>query len=271
MEQLADWAAESLSLLRKKKPLVHYITNYVAANFAASALLTAGASPVMACAKEEVEDVVMMAGALALNIGVPTREKLSAMLAAGLKANEKGIPAVLDPVGSGGASFRTAAARRLIDNIDFMAIRGNPSEIFSLVFDNAETRGVDTRLCVEDISGKAPSIARKLKTTIAITGRVDFVTDGDRIVRISNGSEFFCRVTGAGCAVTGILAAFLSVAPEDPVIASASALSYFGVAGEIAEKKCGGPGTFIPCFLDALCNVTPEHLKKEAKIITINL
>ncbi len=267
MEKLIDKAAESLASIRKQRPLIHYITNPVAANFAANALLAAGASPVMAQAEEEVGEIVSMADALALNIGVPTSGKISAMLCAGMKANEKGIPAVFDPVGSGGATFRTAAARQMIDRIDFGAIRGNPSEIFSLVSGGAKTRGVDTRLSVEDVSGTAPAIARKLETTIAITGNVDFITDGDRIVRVSNGSTFFGRVTGAGCALTGIMAAFLSVDP-DPVSASASALSYFGVAGEMAEKECKGPGSFVSCFLDALCNIAPEDLKKKAKVWT---
>ncbi len=265
MEKLVEKASESLALMRGKKPLVHYITNFVVVNFAANALLAAGASPVMAYAEEEVGEIVSMADALGLNIGAPTREKISAMICAGKRANEKPIPAVLDPVGSGGASFRTAAARRLIESVDFSAIRGNPSEIFSLASDEAKTRGVDTRLSVEDVSETATDLARKLKTTIVVTGDVDLITDGDRIVRVSNGSAFFGRVTGAGCAVTGIIAAFLSVDP-DPVGACASALSYFGVAGEMAEKESNGPGSFVPCFLDALCNLSPEDMKKKSKI-----
>jgi hydroxyethylthiazole kinase len=266
MSELAEKAAQNLHLLRKEKPLVHNITNLVVMNVTANALLAMGASPVMAHSQNEVWEMVTLSGALVLNIGTLSEEWLESMLRAGQRAMELNIPIVLDPVGSGATTFRTASAQKLVERIDFRVIRGNPSEILSLHHQDSRTKGVDALHNVDDAAITAKVLARKLKTTLAVTGPIDLVTDGERIVRILNGHPFMSYITGSGCMATAIIAAFLAV-DADAVSATCSALSFFGLAGEIAGSDSFGPGTFMVRLLDALYNITPESLENGARII----
>jgi hydroxyethylthiazole kinase len=266
MSNLAEKAARNLNLLRQKKPLIHNITNLVVMNVTANALLAMGASPVMAHAKNEVREMVTLAGALVLNIGTLSDEWVASMLMAGEKASELNIPVILDPVGSGATAFRTASAQKLIEKINIRVIRGNPSEVLSLGYEDSKTKGVDSLHTVDDAAITAKILAQQLKITLAVTGPTDLVTDGGRIFRILNGHPLMGRITGSGCMATAIIAAFLAV-DEDAVIASATALSFFGLAGEIAGSESIGPGTFMVRLLDALYNITPEVLEKGARII----
>jgi hydroxyethylthiazole kinase len=219
MSELAEKAAQNLHLLRKEKPLVHNITNLVVMNVTANALLAMGASPVMAHSQNEVREMVTLSGALVLNIGTLSEEWLESMLRAGQRAMELNIPIVLDPVGSGATTFRTASAQKLVERIDFRVIRGNPSEILSLHHQDSRTKGVDALHNVDDAAITAKVLARKLKTTLAVTGPIDLVTDGERIIRILNGHPFMSYITGSGCMATAIIAAFLAV-DADAVSAS---------------------------------------------------
>jgi hydroxyethylthiazole kinase len=265
MSKLVEKAGQNLNLLRQMKPLIHNITNMVVMNVTANALLAMGASPVMAHAKNEVREMVTLAGALVLNLGTLSEEWVAAMLMAGEKARELNIPVILDPVGSGATSFRTASAQKLIDKINIRVIRGNPSEILSLSRKSSKTKGVDSLHTVDDAAITAKVLAKQLKTTLAVTGPTDFVTDGGRIIRVLNGHPLMSRITGSGCMATAIIAAFLAV-DSDAVSAAATALSYFGLAGEIAGSNSLGPGTFMVHLLDALYSITPEELVKGARI-----
>jgi len=264
-EAIAQKAAENLEAIRKNKPLIHNITNYVVMNVTANALLACGASPVMAHASEEVEEMVSLAGALVLNIGTLTPVWVDAMITAGRQANKRDVPIILDPVGSGATRLRTASARRLMDDLSIRVIRGNASEILSLAKEDSQTKGVDSIHRVEEAETVARTLARDLKTTLAITGRVDLVTDGDRILRVSNGHELMGFVTGTGCTATALIGAFLSV-DTNPLSATASALAYFGLAGETAASVSKGPGSFQIALLDALYHMTPDRLRNGARI-----
>ena len=264
-DNLAQKAAINLIRLREKKPLIHNITNFVVMNFTANALLAFGASPVMAHALEEVEEMVTYAGALVLNIGTLTRTWAEAMLKAGKRANELGIPIVLDPVGAGATAFRTDTAMRLIRDLSISVIRGNASEVLSLAEKDSRTKGVDTVHGVDEAEGAAVSLSRKLGATLAITGPVDLVTDGTRILRVQNGHEQMGNVTGTGCVASALIGAFLAV-DEDRLEATGTSLAAYGLAGEKAAGESKGPGSFHPALLDALFNLDTESLQKGLRI-----
>ena len=264
---MAQKAAENLKRIREKKPLVHNITNYVVMNYTANALLACGASPVMAHAVGEVEEMVSLAGALVLNIGTLSPPWIEAMFKAGKRANALRVPVILDPVGSGATRLRTDSAKQLIEGVSIQVIRGNASEILSLAGEKSEsqTKGVDSVHTVDQVAETAKVLAKELKTTLAITGAVDLITDGKRICRVMNGHEMMSHVTGTGCTATVMIGAFLAVCP-DSVEAATTGLSYFGLAGEKAAAKTSGPGSFQIALLDALYEMKEEDLRAGAKI-----
>jgi hydroxyethylthiazole kinase len=247
---------ETLRTLRERKPLVHNITNYVVMNETANALLALGALPVMAHAREEVEEMVGLAGALAINIGTLSPHWVDAMLAAGKAANERGIPVVLDPVGAGATAYRTETARRILDEVDVTVLRGNVGEVATLVGVSAEVRGVESIAAGGDPSELAREAARTLEVVASVTGPVDHVSDGEREVRVANGDAMLATVTGTGCMATAITAAFLASA-ADPLDAAAQALQAFGIAGEDAARGAAGPGSFHVALYDALAALDP--------------
>jgi hydroxyethylthiazole kinase len=265
MTNLSDRAAENLARLREKKPLIHNITNYVVMNYTANALLAMGASPVMAHAQNEVEDMVSFAGALVLNIGTLTDDWIASMVKAGKKASTQGTPIILDPVGSGATPLRTNSAKQIIDQTKISVIRGNASEILSLRHENSQTKGVDSVHSVDEATDTARILAEELQTTLAITGPIDLITDGRRVVRVANGHPLMGYVTGTGCTATTAIGAFLAV-DKDPVSATATALAFFGLAGEVAGQAASAPGSFMIQLLDALYTITPESLKAGCKI-----
>jgi hydroxyethylthiazole kinase len=265
MTTLSDKAAENLSLLREKKPLIHNITNFVVMNYTANALLAMGASPVMAHAQNEVEDMVSFAGALVLNIGTLTDDWIASMVKAGIKASTMGTPIILDPVGSGATPLRTNSAKQIIDQTKISVIRGNASEILSLRHEDSKTKGVDSVHSVDEAADTARILAEELQTTLAITGPVDLVTDGQRVIRVSNGHPLMGYVTGTGCTATTAIGAFLAV-DSDPVTATATALAFFGLAGEVAGQAAPAPGSFMIQLIDALYTITPDELRNGCRI-----
>lgn len=258
-------AADNLAQVRATKPLVHNITNYVVMNFTANVLLAAGAAPVMAHAENEVEEMVAFAKALVLNIGTLDDAWIAAMLKAGRRASALGVPIVLDPVGAGATKLRTEAARRILGETRVTLVRGNASEILALGGGAAKTRGVDAADSVDAAAERAGALARELGVPVAITGAVDYVTDGRRVVRVANGHPLMGIVTGTGCGATAIVAAFAGV-EADPVSAAATALAYYGLAGEYAADGAAGPGSFAVRFLDALHGLTLDEVRHGGKI-----
>jgi hydroxyethylthiazole kinase len=264
---MAQKTAENLRRVRERKPLVHNITNYVVMNYTANALLACGASPVMAHAAEEVEEMVSLAGALVLNIGTLSLPWIEAMHKAGKRANALHVPVILDPVGAGATRLRTDSAKRLIEELSITVIRGNASEILSLVGEKSasRTKGVDSVHTVDQVRETAMVLAKELRTTLAITGAVDLITDGERTCRVMNGHEMMSHVTGTGCTATVMIGAFLAVDPN-PLEAATTGLSYFGLAGEKAAAKSSGPGSFQIALLEALYEMKEEELRAGAKI-----
>jgi hydroxyethylthiazole kinase len=233
--------------LRERKPLVHQITNYVVMNETANATLALGALPVMAHAREEVEEMVALAGALVLNIGTLSPQWVEAMIAAGKAANANGVPVVLDPVGAGATRYRTDTAKRTLVGVD------------------AEVRGVES-FAGGDAAEVAKLAGRNLGLVASVTGVVDHVSDGERVLAVANGHELLARVTGTGCMSSAITACFLAVKPDETLDAAAEALGAFGVAGEDAAKDAKGPGTFHVNLYDALAALDPAALDRRVRI-----
>ena len=256
----------TLKGLRQQKPLVHQITNYVVMNETANATLALGALPVMAHAREEVEEMVGLAGALVLNIGTLSPHWVDAMLLAGRVANERGIPVVLDPVGAGATRYRTETARRLLDEVDVTVVRANQGEIATLLGVAAEVRGVESIGVDANPADLARRAAVALDTVASVTGPVDHVSDGERVLAVANGHELLAAVTGTGCMSSAITGCFLAVKGEAPVEAAAEALAAFGVAAEAAAADAGGPGSFHVGLYDALAALAPETLDGQARI-----
>ena len=252
-----------LTRIRGGNPLVHNITNYVVMNFTANTLLAMGASPVMAHAPNEVEEMVSLARALVINIGTLSDPWIEAMLLAGRKANAKGLPIVFDPVGSGATSLRTATTRRIVRELKLAIIRGNASEILSIGSSGTVTKGVDSLHDVDQVAEMAKATARQTGAVVAVTGKVDLITDGTRVIRCRNGHALMGRVTGTGCAATATIAAFAAVTP-DAIDAAAAGLAFFGLAGEMAAATAQSPGSFMIALIDALYNMTPDELQARA-------
>ncbi|HSC91186.1 MAG TPA: hydroxyethylthiazole kinase [Gaiellaceae bacterium] len=256
----------TLRELRERRPLVHNITNYVVMNETANALLALGALPVMAHAREEVEEMVALAGALAINIGTLSPPWVEAMLVAGRAANARGIPVVLDPVGAGATRYRTETAKRILDEVDVTVLRGNAGEVATLVGVDAEVRGVESIATAGDPAELAREASRALGLVASVTGPVDHVSAGDGVVTVANGHELLAAVTGTGCMSTAITAAFLAAKPAEPLAAAAEALAAFGVAGEDAARDATGPGSFHVGLYDALAALDPASLDERARI-----
>ena len=257
--------APVLGRIRQQRPLVHHITNMVVMNDTANITLAIGAAPVMAHALEEVEEMVKLARALVLNIGTLTPEQIEAMVRAGKRANELGIPIVLDPVGAGATSLRTQSALRLLRELDISVIRGNASEVGTLVGVAAETRGVDSISLTGDREAVASRAAREFGCTAAITGARDVITDGERLARVDNGHPLLAAITGSGCMATTLVAAFLAV-EADAWLATTAALVAMGLAGEMAAPRASGPGTFRSHLLDAVAVLDEEAMVSGQKV-----
>jgi hydroxyethylthiazole kinase len=258
---------EARANLREKSPLIHNITNWVVTNLTANVILCVGASPVMAHAREEVAQMASYAGALVLNIGTLTSELIEAMIIAGKSANDHGVPVLLDPVGAGATAMRTDSCLRILDEVDVSIIRGNAAEVMAIIGEEAEIRGVDSLTDSESAENAAKKLAVKRSATVAVTGKTDIITDGDRTYRASNGHPLLGRVTGTGCSATATIGCFASVI-EDRTQAAACALSYFGMAGEKAAAKHSAPGSFAVSLLDSLYDLSDAEIKEMAKIET---
>jgi hydroxyethylthiazole kinase len=263
---LTPQPGETLRALRERRPLVHQITNYVVMNETANATLALGALPVMAHAPQEVEEMVGLAGALVLNIGTLSDHWIEAMLAAGHAAGERGVPVVLDPVGAGATAYRTDTASRILDTGDVTVVRGNAGEIATLVGVEAEVRGVESIAAGGEPAELAREAARALGCVAAVTGPVDHVSDGERVLAVANGHELLATVSGTGCMATAITGCFLAVRPDAPLEAAAEALAAFGVAGEDAAADAKGPGSFHVGLYDALYALDPDSLDARANI-----
>lgn len=264
------WAhrtAELLEAVRARAPLVQCITNTVVQNVTANVLLALGASPAMVDVPTEAGPFARVADALLVNTGTPHAEPRVAALEAVHAARDAGTPWVLDPVAVGSLPVRTALARDLLA-LHPTVLRGNASEVLALLGDSAGGRGVDSTVGTED--ARVASVAasdRRLVAAVAVSGAVDLlVAPGIGVVRVANGTDLLTRITGGGCALGAVVAAFTSVAPADAGAAAVAATAVHTIAAELAARDAGGPGTFQPLFLDRLASLTPEDVVREARI-----
>ncbi|MGD1841118.1 MAG: hydroxyethylthiazole kinase [Thermonemataceae bacterium] len=242
---------ESLTKIKNEAPLVHNITNYVVMNNTANALLAIGASPVMAHALEEVEEIVSIAASLVINIGTLSKPWIAAMLQAAEKAKALQKPFVLDPVGAGASRLRTQTCWQLMDTYTPTVIRGNASEIMALASEAVETKGVDSTHSSERALQAAQQLALKLGNVVVISGAIDYITNGKETIEVHHGSPLMTKVTGMGCTATALIGAFVAVSPE-VLTAAAQAMLLMGKAGELTAEKVTGPGSFQAHFLDTL-------------------
>ena len=253
----------SLTELRRRSPLVHNITNYVVMNNTANALLALGASPVMAHALEEVEEMVDIADALVLNIGTLSKHWVDAMFKAAQRARERGIPVILDPVGAGATTYRTGTSHRLIRSVPPSIIRGNASEILALGHKEGNTKGVDSADSSVNTIACAQSLNRTLGSVICVSGATDYIISGNDMVEIRNGHPMMQRVTGLGCTASALCGAF--AATEDNASAAAHAMALMGIAGEMAAEKAEGPASLQSRFIDILYSITESDIGKNLK------
>ncbi|VVT52591.1 Hydroxyethylthiazole kinase (EC [Kosakonia radicincitans] len=242
--------AHALQQFRRHSPLVHCMTNDVVQTFTANVLLALGASPAMVIDRDEAQQFSAIADALLINVGTLTRERADAMLAAVESANASGKPWTLDPVAVGALTFRTQFCQQLLA-LHPAAIRGNASEILALAGVSAGGRGVDTTDTTSNALPAAQALARQTGAVVAVTGEVDYVTDGRRTLMVTGGDVLMTRVVGTGCALSAVAAASCAL-QGDRLVNVAAACAWFGLAGSLAVANSNGPGSFTPAFLDAL-------------------
>lgn len=261
--------------VREKHPLVHNITNYVTVNDVANILLACGGSPIMADDSGEVEDITSICQGLNINIGTLNKNTIPSMFLAGKKANVLGHVVLLDPVGAGASGLRTKTANELVRDIKFTVIRGNISEIRTLMEGTGNTKGVDADLAdavteenLDETIGKLKAFSEATGSVIAVTGAIDLVADSEKCYVIRNGKPEMGAITGTGCQLSGMMTAFLCANAEQPLEAAAAAVCAMGIAGEIGFehlKEGAGNSTYRNRIIDAIYHMDGNTLEERAK------
>lgn len=269
-----------LEAVRGKGPLIHNITNYVTVNDCANILLACGASPIMSDDCGEVEEITAICGGLNINIGTLNKDTIPSMFLAGKKANELGHVVILDPVGAGASALRTETAKRLLDEIEFSAIRGNISEIKTLALGAGSTKGVDadvadavTEETLANVIAFAQDFSKTTGAVIAITGAIDIVANGERAFVIRNGHPMMARITGSGCMLTAMTAAYITASPENVFEATAASICAMGICGEKAfetmEQNKAGNSSYRNYLIDEIYKLTAKDLDEGAKYMLV--
>ena len=256
---------ENLGRIRARSPLVQNITNYVVMNPTANALLSIGASPIMAHEQQELDDLLGIVQALVLNIGTLDMDWEDSMREAGGIARDKGVPTVLDPVGAGASALRTRVSSELLHGARPCVVRGNASEIMALAGADAATKGVDSTAGSDAAEDWARRLASNNGLVVSVSGAVDYVTDGEREARVYGGHSMMPLVTGMGCTATALTGAFVAVA-DDPFDAARDAMVAMAAAGMRAGKDAKGPGSFQWRFLDELYTLDPVDARERVRI-----
>lgn len=252
-----------LQQMRATPPLVHNITNFVAMNVMANVLLAVGASPAMVHAREEVAEFAALAQALTVNIGTVDPTWGEAMIEAAEVMNRLGRPWVFDPVGVAATQLRQDLSQRILA-LKPTVVRGNASEILTLAGLSGSAQGVDSGDQVDAAIAAAQQLAQQTGGVVAVSGPVDYVTDGAQAFRVANGHPLMGRITVMGCSLNGVIAAFCVNQP--PLEATVAAMACYGLAGEVAAQSAQGPGSFQPAFLDALAAQTPNDVNLGAQV-----
>jgi hydroxyethylthiazole kinase len=256
---------ELLERVRRQSPMVHHLTNWVTIYDCAQIVKTLGASPVMAHAAEEAAEMAALASALALNIGTLTPEMVEAMKLAAARANQKGIPVVLDVCGVGATALRDRKALELLEQVKISIVKGNASEIARVSGVNVRTKGVDATEVGADLAALAQELAARRSLTVVITGQTDIVADAQGISRVHNGHERMTSVVGTGCMATSVIAAFAAV-EADWRRAAACGLACYEIAAELAARQTTGPASFKSALIDCLYNLDRATVEQMQRI-----
>jgi hydroxyethylthiazole kinase len=256
--------ADALSALRDKPPLVQCLTNTVAAGWTANVLLAVGAAPAMVDNPREAREFAGIAGGVLINLGTPYDDTARAMHLAIAGASRAGTPWVLDPVAAGALTWRTNEAHQMLREGSPAIIRGNASEILALA-GGVGGRGVDSVDSPEAAIAVARDLANQRQSVIAVSGPTDHITNGSHVVRVSNGHPWLTQVTGVGCALGALMAAFAAVVP-DALVAAVTATATLTVAADAAAKETRGPGSFAVTLLDELSLLQPADLAERVRI-----
>lgn len=266
---------ELLENVKRTCPLIHNITNYVTVNDCANTLLACGGSPIMADDIGEVEEITSICSGLNINIGTLNQRTISAMFLAGKRANELNHPIVLDPVGAGASVLRTKTAMELMKQIKFTVIRGNVSEIKTLALGQGTTRGVDANLAdsvtedtLEQAVYFAKNFAQKTGAIISITGAIDIVANSEEAYCIYNGHPMMSSITGTGCQLSALIAAYITANPHNPFKATVAAVCAMGLCGENAYKRLkdeDGNASYRNYIIDAIYNLNGHELEQGAR------
>lgn len=235
--------------IQRNKPIILCLTNVVTMDFMANSLLALGAAPIMSCDDRELEALIAISSAINLNIGTLDAAFISRCQHAADIARHQQKPVILDPVGAGASLIRTQSARELMPFADI--IRGNASEVMALIDLNIASAGVESTRSTAMAKDSADTLARQLNNTVIVSGKEDYITDGNRQETLHVGSPLMPLVTGMGCTLTAVVAAFRAVIP-DSFEAARIATTYFGLCGSAAEQKTKQPGSFRTAFIDAL-------------------
>jgi hydroxyethylthiazole kinase len=265
MKKIKIDAYALMERIRKQKPVVHHLTNWVTIYDCANIVKVLGASVVMAHAKEEVAQMANIASSLVLNIGTLTVDFVEAMKVAAKSANEKGIPVVLDVCGAGATDLRNQKSFELLDEVRIDIIKGNVSEIARISGEGVKTKGVDATKVNKNMMEVAKQLAQKRKCTVVVTGKEDIVTDGRKLYIIKNGHPMMSNVVGTGCMSTSVIGAFAAIEP-DLALASTAGLVCFEIAAECAVRKSSGPGTFKEQMFDCLYHLDKQIINRMQRI-----
>lgn len=255
----------ALAALRARAPLVQCLTNIVVANFTANVLLAAGASPAMVDNPAEAEAFAKIAGGVLINLGTPYPDTAQGMAAAVRGAEAAATPWVLDPVAAGVLAWRTSLATGFLNAHHPAIVRGNASEILALA-GGTGGKGVESLASADQALNAATALASNHDIVVAVSGAVDHLTDGKRLLRIANGHPWLTRITGSGCALGALMAGFAAVV-ADPLCAAAAATATLTIAAETAARQSSGPGSFAVALLDSLYGLTPEGLAAAVRFV----
>lgn len=262
--------------VKNTTPLIHCITNYVTVNDCANVLIACGGAPIMADDADEVEEMTSICGGLVINIGTLNQNTIHSMFLAGKRSNVLGHPVVLDPVGAGASKLRTDTANKLLDEVKFTVIRGNISEIKTLAIGSGTTKGVDADVAdmvtdetLDNVIAFAKEFSKKTGAVIAITGAIDLVADENMSYVIRNGHHMMSRITGSGCMLTAMTAAYVAANPHNAIEATAASICAMGLCGELAFARCktigGGNSSYRNYLIDEIYNLDGDSLMKGAK------
>ncbi|MDD2752064.1 MAG: hydroxyethylthiazole kinase [Candidatus Omnitrophica bacterium] len=265
MKKIKIDAFSLLEKIKREKPLVHHLTNWVTIYDCANIVKIMGASPVMAHAKEEAGEMAGLASSLVLNIGTLTPDFVEAMKVAAKAANQKKIPVVLDVCGAGATTLRDKKSFELLQECRIDIIKGNASEISRIAGENVRTKGVDSLQVKSNLSEIARKLSKERTCIVVITGKEDIVVSKDKFYLIKNGHPRMSEIVGTGCMATSVIATFAAVC-RDFAYAATAALLCFEISAQCAAKKTSGPGGFKEKLLDCLYFLDKKTINRMQRV-----